>query len=147
MTLTIELKDKKRSYLNVKLSYLFISGAKSSVTCVHTSPVSNYYKKASRECNAVAAVARRQSVCLASQRISVQARGPSLFRCTLHSSYPKASESTEWNTRNGLSSVRRRVEECNAVADVERRQSVCLASQRISVQARGPSLFCCTLHS
>ncbi|OXU22606.1 hypothetical protein TSAR_004401 [Trichomalopsis sarcophagae] len=31
------------------------------------------------------AVARRQSVCLASQRILVQARGPSLFRCTLHS--------------------------------------------------------------
>ncbi|OXU19077.1 hypothetical protein TSAR_003859 [Trichomalopsis sarcophagae] len=47
--------------------------------------VSNYYKKTSRRVQCGGAVERRQSVCLASQRISVQARGPSLFRCTLHS--------------------------------------------------------------
>ncbi|OXU16557.1 hypothetical protein TSAR_014802 [Trichomalopsis sarcophagae] len=41
-------------------------------------------KRQAEECNVVAALARRQSVCLASQRISVQARGPSLFRCTFH---------------------------------------------------------------
>ncbi|OXU20496.1 hypothetical protein TSAR_004231 [Trichomalopsis sarcophagae] len=37
------------------------------------------------ECDAVVAVARRQNVYHASQRISVEAQGPSLFRCTLHS--------------------------------------------------------------
>ncbi|OXU21924.1 hypothetical protein TSAR_008110 [Trichomalopsis sarcophagae] len=51
-------------------------------------------------------------------------------------------------TRHGFRiTIRRRVEECNAVAAVAFRQSVCLASQRVSVQARGPSLFRCTLHS
>ncbi|OXU29918.1 hypothetical protein TSAR_012109 [Trichomalopsis sarcophagae] len=33
------------------------------------------------------------------------------------------------------------------VATVERRQNVCLISQRISVQVRGPIRFRCTLHS
>ncbi|OXU17709.1 hypothetical protein TSAR_006591 [Trichomalopsis sarcophagae] len=62
-------------------------------------------------------------------------------------SCPKASESTQWNTRNGLISVRRQVEECNAGAAVAQRQNICLASQRISAQSRGPLLFRCSLHS
>ncbi|OXU16456.1 hypothetical protein TSAR_000884, partial [Trichomalopsis sarcophagae] len=128
----------------------------SVVTCVHTSWVSNYYKKTSRRMQKGGGRGATTE-CLPCKPEDPFKHGVQLSRGSerhvpiiedflntlrvIDEGIDDLDVSRVY-TRHGFRiTIRRRVEECNAVAAVARRQNVCLASQRISVQARGPSLL------